>query len=200
MRKTTYVALYLLIFLHVCKNNLYAQQHFDVCNTETICGVVIINGIVPYAVAGEFVNKDSTSSPIPFKYIPGAFMIEKEDYQRLCDFGKDDFLRIILRTSESKVKHSIENDFIETFEITYSTEVPVEIIQYGNFILNIRDFRRQHGKDYYFDIFTPSGVRVIPTNLSQTKYKKVKSVMKPYYTAKFRNGKIKNNRLQKTYR
>ena len=200
MRNTIYVALYLLIFLHICKNNLYAQQDFDICNAEIICGVVIIDGIVPYAVAGEFVNEDTTSSPIPFKYIPGAFMIDKEEYQRLCNFGKDDFLKIILRTSESKVKHSIKNDFIETFEIIYSIEVPVEIIQYGNFILNIRDFRRRHGKDYYFDIYTPSGVRVIPTNLSKAKYKKVKSVMKPYYTAKFRNGKIKNNRLQKTYR
>ena len=200
MRNTIYVALYLLIFLHICKNNLYAQQDFEICNAEIICGVVIIDGIVPYAVAGEFVNEDTTSSPIPFKYIPGAFMIDKEEYQRLCNFGKDDFLKIILRTSESKVKHSIKNDFIETFEIIYSIEVPVEIIQYGNFILNIRDFRRRHGKDYYFDIYTPSGVRVIPTNLSKAKYKKVKSVMKPYYTAKFRNGKIKNNRLQKTYR
>ena len=200
MRNTIYIALYLLIFLHVCKNNLYAQQDFDVCNAETICGVVIIDGIVPYAVAGEFVNEDTTSSPIPFKYIPGAFMIDKEDYQRLCNFGKDDGLRIILRTSESKLKHSIKKDFFETSEITYSTEVWAGFIQYGNFILNIRNFRRQHGKDYYFDLYTPSGVRAIPTNLSKAKYKKVKSVMRPYYTTKFRNGKLKHNRFQKTYR
>jgi hypothetical protein len=127
-------------------------------------------------------------------------MIDKEDYQRLCNFGKDDRLRIILRISESKLKHSIKKDFFERSEITYSTEVWAGFIQYGNFILNIRNFRRQHGKDYYFDIFTPSGVRAIPQNLSKAKYKKVKSVMNPYYTTKFRNGKIKNNRFTKSYR
>ena len=203
MRNTIYVSLYSLIFLHVCKNNLYAQRDshdFDVCNAETICGVVIIDGIVPYAVAGEFVNEDTASFPIPFLFVPGAFMIGKADYQRLCNFGKDDRLRIILRTSESMLKHSVKKDFFETSEITYSTEVGAGFIQYGNFILNIRNFRRQHGKDYYFDIYTPSGVRAIPTNLSKAKYKKVKSVMKPYYVTKFRNGKLKHNRLKKTYR
>lgn len=203
MRNTIYIAIYLLIFLHVCKNNLYAQHDFydfDVCNAETISGVVIIDGVVPYAVAGEFVNEDTASFPIPFWYVPGAFMISKADYQRLCSFEKDDVLRIILRTSESKLKHSVKKDFFETSEITYSTEVGAGFIQYGNFILNIRNFRRQHGKDYYFDLYTPSGVRAIPTNLSKAKYKKVKSVMRPYYTTKFRNGKLKHNRFQKTYR
>ena len=69
MRNTIYVSLYSLIFLHVCKNNLYAQydsHDFDVSNAEAISGVVIIDGIVPYAVAGEFVNEDTASFPIPF--------------------------------------------------------------------------------------------------------------------------------------
>ena len=66
MRNTIYVALYSLIFLHVCKNNLYAQHDFhdfDVCNAETISGLVIIDGVVPYAVAGEFVKVKSVMKP-----------------------------------------------------------------------------------------------------------------------------------------
>ena len=203
MKNLVFIAVYILTFSCICKNNLYAQRDshdFDVSDAETISGVVIIDGIVPYAVAGEFVNEDTASFPIPFWYVPGAFMISKADYQRLCSFGKDDGLRIILRTSESKLKHSVKKDFFETSEITYSTEVWAGFIQYGNFILNIRNFRRQHGKDYYFDIYTPSGVRAIPTNLSKAKWKKVKSVMTPYYVTKFRNGKLKHNRFKKTYR
>lgn len=200
MRNLIYITVYIWIILYACNNNLYAQQDFDVGNTETICGVVIIDGVLPYAVAGEFVNEDTTSSPITFRYIPGAFMIEKEDYQRLCNFGRDDGLRIILRMSESKLKHSVKKDFFDTSEITYTTVVSAEFIQCGNFILNIRNFRKQHGKDYYFDISTPTtGWFAIRTNLSKAKWKKVKSVFNPRYLTKVRNGKIKNNRFKKIY-
>ena len=199
MKKLLHITVCVLIIILTHTYYLHAQYNHDVNDTETICGVVIINGVVPYACAGEFIHEDSVSSPISFRYIPGAFMVSKSDYQRLNNYNKDDGLRIILKTSENKVRHTVKKDDLKTSDITYSRTIPAEFIQYGNFIINIRDFRRKHGKDYYFDIYTPTGYQTVRT-ISKVRYKKVKSVLKPYYIMKYRHGKIKQNRLQKTYR
>lgn len=199
MKKLIYIAVCVLIILHIRTNFLQAQYALDINGTETICGVVIINGVVPYACAGEFINVDSASFPIHFRYIPGAFIVSKSDYQQFSNYNKDDGLRIILKTSACKVRHTVKKDNLKTSEITYSTTIPVEFIQYGNFILNIRDFKRKQGKDYFFDIYTPTGYQAV-RSISKLRYKKVKSVFEPYYINNIRHGKITHNRLRKTYR
>lgn len=199
MRKLICITVCVLIIFHTRTNFLQAQYSLNVNDTETICGIVIINGVVPYACAGEFINEDSVSSPIHFRYVPGAFMVSKSDYQQINNYNKDDGLRIIIKTSVRKVRHTVKKDIVKTSEIMYSKIIPVEFIQYGNFILNIRDFQRKHGKDYYFDIYTPTGYQTV-RSISKLRYKKVKSVLEPYYINKIRHGEIMHNRLRKTYR
>lgn len=199
MKKLIYITVFVLIISFTRTNYLNAQCIRDVNNTETICGVVIVNGVVPYACTGTFTHKDSVSSPIHFRYVPGALVINECDYQQVNNYNKDDSLRITLKVSVNKVRHTVKKDYLKTSDIMYSTTIPVEFIQYGNFILNIRDFRRKYGKDYFFDIYTPTGYQTV-RSISKVRYKKVKSVFEPYYTMKLRRGKIKHNRFQKTYR
>lgn len=150
--------------------------HADSNQRRSVIGIVVIDGKLPYAVSGTFEDGSTDDVPIYFYYVPGAFMISTADYERLYSYHPDSVIRIC-------INHSEWIDFRKSEDVKYVGYVLAEVIQYGNFILNIRNFKKAKGTDYYFDFSSPSGIAVFPSgHFTKRKYEKVKSVFYPYYT------------------